>query len=57
MTRKKKTKRKTFRGGFLSELSYFFNEGAGFFLVDPPPPSGNPSTPVPPFPYFQTNKI
>ena len=50
-------KKKIFRGGFLSDLSYLMNEGTAFFSVDPNPPQGNPSNPVPPFPYFQTNKI
>lgn len=46
--------RRTLKGGFLSEASYFMNKVDSFFSVDPTPPIGNASVPVPPFPYSQT---
>ena len=52
--RNKRYVRKTIKGGFLSEASYFGNKVYSFISVDPTPPFGNTSIPVPPFPYFQT---
>ena len=39
--------RKSFKGGFLSEASYYANKIDSFFSVDPTPPFGNTSISVP----------
>ncbi len=53
--RKKPKRRKTYKGGFLSELGYFMQQAQSFILVRPPAPLGNPTLPTKPFAYSQNN--
>lgn len=52
-SKRKIMRRKTLRGGFFSDANYFLQKGISFLSVDPVPPIGNSSIPIPPFPYFQ----
>lgn len=52
-TKRSKRKSRTFKGGFFSDANYFIQKGVSFMSVDPPAAFGNPTMPVPPFPYFQ----
>ena len=52
---KRKSRRiQKMRGGFLTGVTYLWDQGVSIFQVPPTTPYGNPTLPVNPYPYIQS---